>query len=150
MMKLKVVAVAVALPLMTAGTLAVATPHADAAKPRRNSTPKCITKKEFRKIHKNQSISRVRQIVGARGKITSDSSFSDGDRYTSVDFRQCGGGYGSATISFENTERTTYVPDVQCDDWDGDGYEEDCTDWGSDETTYSAPLIVTSKSAWWS
>ncbi|WP_139978602.1 hypothetical protein [Nocardioides litoris] len=120
---------------------------ADAA----NKTPGCVTKAEYRKIKKGMSIKRVRALVGQRGKTVSHASFGDGDAMATVEFRQCGRSwtYSSISVSTEMSEREVYVPDVVCYDFDGDGYEEDCEDYGSYETVYRAPMVVTSKYAYW-
>lgn len=78
-------------------------------------------------------------------------SFPDGDRWMSVDFRQCGRSWAlsSVSVSLEKTEREVWVSDWVCFDWDGDGIEEDCEDWGGYETRYSNPMRVTSKYAYW-
>ncbi len=44
-----------------------------------NATPGCITKTEFRAITKGTTLKRARQIVGATGRTTYSTEFSDGD-----------------------------------------------------------------------
>lgn len=111
---------------------AVLTSSAEAAAAGR--TPGCITKAEYRKIKRKMPIKKVRRVVGARGKITSSSDYSDGDGYRSVDFRQCGKSWSmsSVSISFEKTERRVW-----------NSY------WGWWDTKYVKPFIVTSKYAYW-
>lgn len=141
-------ALAVALVVGLLGIAGGLTAPAEAA---RNQTPGCATKKEFRRVKHNQPIGQVRRIIGAKGRIASDSSFDDGDRFVTLSFRQCGRSWATSLvrISFESTEHMVYVPDVECFDLDGDGYAEDCEDFGSNQTSYSDPLRLTSKSAYW-
>lgn len=87
-----------ALPLMlVAGMLSATTSAANAANPR------CITKAEFRAIHKGQSPTRVKHIVGSRGKVSITSSISG---YKSVirDFHACSpfNKYSMVSVSFSN------------------------------------------------
>lgn len=113
---------------------------AEAAKP----TPGCITKAEYRAVKKGTSLQKARQIIGARGRVTSSASYSDGDASKTVDFRQCGKrrSYSSVSFSFEKTEREVWVSDWYC-------FDGECEDWGGYETTYVQPFIVTSKYAFW-
>lgn len=130
-------------------SLVVATATAAQAVHRNNP---CITKKEFRHIHRGMTVTTVRHIVGARGSLTSSNTFSDGDAWATRDFRACKplNKYSSVSVDFEKTEKQVWVPDVECSDWNWDtgaciGY----TDYGSYETVYRFPMRVVSKSAFW-
>jgi hypothetical protein len=145
---IKIIPRFVAAALVAAGLATVPTTPAEAA----NATPGCITRTEFRKVTRGTTLPRARQIIGARGRVTSSYNFSDGDAWRTVEFRQCGRSWArsSVSLSFEKTEREVWVSDVYCYDWDGDGYEEDCEDYGGYETVYRLPFVMTSKSAYWS
>src|SRR4051812_35405446 len=69
-------------------------------------TPHCMTRNEFHKIQHGMSLKRVRHIVGATGRVSSENTFSDGDGWKTVDFRQCGNSWywSSISIDFEKTE----------------------------------------------
>ena len=90
----------IALPLMlVAGMLSATTSAANAANPR------CITKAEYRAIHKGQSPAKVKRIVGSLGKVSVTSSF---DGYKSVirDLHACRpfNKYSMASVSFANNK----------------------------------------------
>lgn len=80
-----------AVALMGGGLAAVAAP-AEAANPR------CLSKPEFRKIHKGMSPARVARIVGSPGHVAASSS-SGGYRFVIRDFKTCTR-YGAASVSF--------------------------------------------------
>jgi hypothetical protein len=109
-----------------------------------NATPGCITKAEFRAVKKGASLKEARKIIGAQGKVTSSSNYSDGDASRTVGFRQCGNSWNASSVSFdfEKTEREVWVSDFYC-------YDGECEDWGGYETKYVQPFIVTSKYAYW-
>lgn len=98
------------------------------------ATPHCITRNEFHKIQHGMSVARVRHIVGATGRVSNESTFSDGDGWKTIDFRQCGKSWNwsDVSIDFEKTEIQVWDP-----------YWEDY------ETEYVAPYIVTGKYAYW-
>lgn len=135
-----VAALATTAALGTAPALLVASP-AEAA----NATPGCITRAEFRAVKRGMTLTRARRIIGATGRVTSASDYSDGDGWRSVEFRQCrrSWSWSSVSFDFEKTEREVWVSDWYCDDWG-------CEDWGGWETRYSQPFRVTSKYAYWS
>lgn len=124
--------------------LATSTAEAASAASASRGTPGCITKAEFRRVTKKTTIKRARRIIGAKGRLTSSDSYSDGDASRAYDFRQCGQRWSmsSISLSFEKTERRVWVSDWYC----YDGY---CEDWGGYETKYSKPFILTSKYAYW-
>lgn len=99
-----------------------------------NRTPGCITKYEFRKVTKGTALRRARRIIGATGKLTYSSSFSDGDVWRTFDFRQCGRRWSNSSVSldFESTEREV---------WNAE--------WGWYDTVYTFPLRMQSKYAYW-
>jgi hypothetical protein len=110
-----------------------------------NATPGCITRTEYRAVKLGTGLARARQIIGATGRTTYSTQFSDGDEWRTVEFRQCRRTWGGSSVSFdfEMTEREVWVPDMYCDEFG-------CEDWGSYETQYVAPLRVSSKYAYWS
>lgn len=123
---------------LIASTLVIAGP-AEAA-PRGG----CVTKAEYRKVREGDSLATVRRKVGQHGRVTSSSSYSDGDGFMDVAFRQCGKTWtwSSIRVSFEMTEREVWVEDWYCDDYG-------CEDWGYWETQYGNPMRATSKYAYW-
>lgn len=132
-------ALAVTLGLASAPALLV-TSSAQAAE----TTPGCATKAEYRAVKKGATIKKARRIIGAKGRVYSSYSFSNGDGSKSLKFRQCRRSWGMSSIyfDFEKTEREVYVPDWYC-------YDGDCEDWGGYETRYRTPYIMTSKYAFW-
>jgi hypothetical protein len=133
-------ALAATITLGTAPAVLLA-PPAQAA----DATPGCITKSEFRAVTKGTTLSRATRIIGATGRTTSSSHFSDGDGWRTVEFRQCRRTWSRSSVflDFEKTEREVYVEDWYCDSWG-------CEDWGYWETRYSTPYRMTSKWAYWS
>lgn len=136
-----------ALPALATTVLLSAAPSILMASPAEaaNATPGCITKTEFRAVTRGTTLRRATEIIGALGRTSSSSTFSDGDVWRTVDFRQCGRTWYRSSVSFdfEATEREVWVSDWYCDSYG-------CEDWGSYETRYSLPLTVTSKYAYWS
>jgi len=84
----------VAAAVMILGALAWPAPADAAAAP-------CMTRAEFNRIHKGQSLAKVRAIVGASGTVQTDSQ-SPGYRYLSKSYRVCGSRYGSAMVAWTN------------------------------------------------
>ena len=99
-----------------------------------DATPGCITRTEYRAVKVGTKLGRARDIIGARGRVTSSSDFSDGDGWRTVDFRQCGRTWYRSSVSFDFEATETEVWDSYWDDW---------------ETRYSLPLLVTGKYAYW-
>jgi hypothetical protein len=85
-----VTVVAAALIFLIAGT-------ADA---RAATNRPCVTRAEYRAVHKGQTLDRVARIIGGRGHLDSRWSYG-GDSGSSRTWRQCGG-YGSAWVTFAN------------------------------------------------
>lgn len=135
----------VLLPLLLAALLAPALAIAGPAEAARNRTPGCITKAEFRAVKKGTDLARARKIVGAPGRTTYSSDYSDGDAWRSIQFRQCGRTWNRSyvSMSFESTEREVWVDFCEYGYYDGCGYD------GYYETRYSYPLVLESKSAFW-
>jgi hypothetical protein len=108
-------------------------------------TKNCVTKKEFKKVQPGMDYASVKQKLGARGRVSSQASFPDGDSWATYSYRQCGRSWKQSiiSISFGLSSYTQHVPNMQC-------FDGTCYDWGIDETKYTQPYIVTSKSAYWS
>jgi hypothetical protein len=109
-----------------------------------NAAGGCVTRKEFRQVHQDDSIGYVRAMFGTRGRTTSTNYFSDGDVWKTVEFRQCGKTWRRSAImlSFSKRAHDEYVSDWEC-------YDGDCYDFGYYETVYSGPLSLDSKFAVW-
>ena len=60
-----------------------------------------MTRAEFRAIKSDMTIGRVRRIVGANGRLSSTSEYSDGNGWKSFDFRQCGKSWDWSSISID-------------------------------------------------
>jgi hypothetical protein len=120
---------AAATTLGAAPSLLLAAP-AEAA----NATPGCITRTEFRAVTRGTTMRQATQIIGAAGRTSSSLTFSDGDVWRTLDFRQCGRTWYRSSVSFDFEATETEVWDSYWDDW---------------ETRYSLPLLVTGKYAYW-
>lgn len=134
------------LPFILASMLAPALVFAGPAEAAGNRTPGCITRAEFRAVKHGTSIARARVIIGAQGRTTSSASFGDGDVWRTIEFRQCNRSWSRSyvSMSFESTEQQVWVSYCQY------GYYEGCESDGDYETQYVYPLILDSKSAYWS
>jgi hypothetical protein len=100
-----------------------------------NATPGCITRTEFRAVTRGTTMRRATEIIGAAGRTSSSNTFSDGDVWRTLEFRQCGRTWYWSSVSFDFEATETEVWDSYWDDW---------------ETRYSLPLRVTAKYAYWS
>lgn len=125
---------------LTVAPVIVVAPAASAA----GGTPGCITKAEFGAVKMGMTLRKARQIIGAQGRTTSSNTFSDGDTWRTIDFRQCRRTWAQSSVSidFESTEKEEWVEDWYCD-------SSGCEDWGGFETVYTMPLRVSGKYAYW-
>ena len=133
--------------LMTLGLQASTSP-ADA----RITKTGCATKAEWRTVKYGQTLYKARYIIDHKGKLVDENSYSDGDEYRTYKFRQCNRSWSNSYlyVTVSLSERRYWVEDIECYDWDGDGWEEDCEDYGYYETYYDTPFRVRSKDAYWS
>ncbi len=95
------------------GVAAVAAPQSASAA----GTPGCVSKAEYRQVHKGMTPNQVRRIFGAAGKMSSSANF-DGYRYVSREYRPCNSRYGMVYVSFSNDgPRTPVVLDSKFVVW---------------------------------
>jgi hypothetical protein len=104
----KLITTLVATVALTGGGLSLGTVAADAAPVVAKKNAKCITKPEFRRIHKGQTITRVKKIVGgAGGQVYFDGGYAGPYGWPAEQERkhnQCGGSYGvhgSAYVTYK-------------------------------------------------
>jgi hypothetical protein len=125
--------------LLASGLQLAVAPPASAA-----DTKNCVTKKEFKKVKPGMDLASVKAKLGAKGRISSQASFPDGDAWVTYSYRQCGRSWKGSiiSISFGLSSYSQHVPNYVC-------FDGQCTDYGIDETHYTQPYIVTSKAAYW-
>lgn len=116
----------------------------------------CATRAEWRQVTRGMTLSRARNIIDHRGRLTDQTVYSDGDEYRTYKFRQCRRTWANSSLylNVSLTEHEEWVPNEYCEwyDYDYDGYDDEyvCEDYGYYETYYSTPFRVRSKYAYWS
>jgi hypothetical protein len=78
-------------------------------------TPNCVTKGEFSKIHKGDSLNRVARIFDRRGKRVSISVYG-GDKSQIRQYRTCRN-HSLVQVSFSKTPGTRYRMDGKYSIW---------------------------------
>lgn len=79
---------------MTTGTLVVTATPASA------DTPRCVTHKEYRQVHKGMKKSRVHRIFDNRGEFADGAVGGYTRFYGSCEARWSGGGDGGAYVTY--------------------------------------------------
>lgn len=67
--------------------------------------PRCVTHKEFKRVHQGMAKSRVERIFGARGEFESGAAGGYTIYYGSCQVIRIGGGDGGAYITYSGENR---------------------------------------------
>lgn len=81
--------------LVAIGLQVAAMPTASAAK----ADGGCVTRAELDKVDDGATRAEVRKVVGARGRLVTNSPFGDGDVWRTYAYRQCGRTWAQSKVS---------------------------------------------------
>lgn len=82
---------------MIAGSLIAAALVGGAALPAQADTAGCVTRSEFRHVHKGMPERKVTRIFDTHGRLV-----SRGYGYESREYKICGSAYGSAMVDYDH------------------------------------------------